>query len=155
MRLIVCSAGESGKAPVPFPRTPKNLGFVSAKELPLVHLPTPHALTTSHRSRKAAGSKGLEGSSWEMWSTNKLPGRKQERQGRIWTFDAAPQGRFSDGAAQWSYIPLAQSTAKWRSWLGCQTVICKIIKCSTLVYQTFPMWLCTSLNEDSSHLTWA
>lgn len=61
MRLIVCSAGESGKAPVPFPRTPKNLGFVSGKELTPVHLPTPHALTTSHRSRKAAGSKGLEG----------------------------------------------------------------------------------------------
>lgn len=79
----MCSAGESGKAPVPFPRTPKNLGFVSAKELPLVHLPTPHALTTSHRSRKAAGSKGLEGSSWEMWSTNKLQEESRKDKGEF------------------------------------------------------------------------
>ena len=145
MRLIVCSAEVSGKAPVPFPSTPKNHGFISGRELSLVHLPTPHALTTLHRSCKAAGSKGLEGSSWETWSTKKFPGRKQD----FSFFGAASQGRFSDRAAQQSYPWLSQQQNE-DPLARTSDVICKKIKCGTLVYQMFPMWLCASLNWDSS-----
>jgi len=67
-------------------------------------------VTILHRSCKAAGSKGLEGSSWKPGAPRISRKKAKKTRENLNFLDAAPQGRFSDRAAQQSYPWLSQTT---------------------------------------------